>query len=252
MREIRENRAKRKLEQGQVVSVVGGENTSDIIDFLGQFGLDGAWIECEHGPVDWSQISDVTRACDLWGMASIVRVNTNEPWLIGRTLDRGASGIVVPHVNTKEDALRVVDGAKFGPVGHRGMYGGRQSYGVEGFHAKVNDQVLIVVLIEETEAIENLKEILTVDEIDVFFVAPGDLAQSMGFTGQMQHPEVQAVVDKAIADTKAAGRNPGALVTEATVESYIAKGAKFLLPSWLGWVGNGAQGYLERVAAAAK
>lgn len=250
MVELRQNMAKRKLEQGKVVTSVAGENTPDIIDFLGTFGFDSIWIECEHGSVGWSQIADMTRACDLWDMGSIVRVNTNEPWLIGRTLDRGASGIVVPHVNTKEDALKVVEGAKFGPLGHRGMYAGRRSFGVSEYHSKINSEILIVVLIEEMEAIENLQEILTVDEIDVFFLAPGDLAQTMGLTGQPSHPEVSKVIDKAISDIISAGRVPGTLVTNDTMEDYIRKGVRFLNVQWNNWMASGAEEHLSRMRSA--
>ena len=101
---MRENRAKQKLQSGQVVTVTSGHQSSDMIDFLGPLGFDAVWIETEHGPVSWEQIGDMSRACDLWGMSPIVRVNANEPWLITRTLDRGATGIVVPHVSTKAEA----------------------------------------------------------------------------------------------------------------------------------------------------
>src|SRR6266852_3607657 len=105
---------KNRLREGKAVTVLSGHHNSDMIDFLGQFGFDGVWIECEHGGVDWDEIGDMTRACDLWNMASIVRVSSNEPWLITRTLDRGASGIVIPHVSTKAEAAKVVESAKFG------------------------------------------------------------------------------------------------------------------------------------------
>ena len=85
MAQMRENKAKHKLERGEVVTIVSGHNSSDIIDFLGQFGFDGVWIEGEHGPVDFADIPDMTRASDLWGMTSVVRVNTNTPGIIYRT-----------------------------------------------------------------------------------------------------------------------------------------------------------------------
>ena len=94
MAQIRRNMAKKKLAQGGVVSVVSGESTPEIIDFLGQFGFDGAWLESEHGAVDFADIGDMTRACDLWGMTSVARVTTNAEWLIGRTLDRGALSLI--------------------------------------------------------------------------------------------------------------------------------------------------------------
>ena len=101
---IRPNRAKQRLRQNQTVTTISGLQNSDIIDFLGPFGFDAAWIECEHGPVDWEALGDMTRACDLWGLTSITRVNANDPGLITRTLDRGSMGIVAPHVNSREAA----------------------------------------------------------------------------------------------------------------------------------------------------
>ena len=114
MPELRPNVAKRKLQEGQVVATVSGLQTPDIIDFLGPLGFDAVWIECEHGSVDWERLADMTRACDLWGLASITRVNSNEPWLITRTLDRGSMGIVVPHVNTREEAEKAAQSASAG------------------------------------------------------------------------------------------------------------------------------------------
>lgn len=233
---------KHKLRQGQPVVVLAGNHDTDMVDYLGQFGYDGIWIECEHGPVSWAQIGDMSRACDLWNMASIVRVNANEPWLITRTLDRGASGIVVPHVSTRAEAAAVVEAAKFGPIGLRGMFGSRRSYGVSDAFNRANEETLVVILIEEIEAVENLAEILTVDHIDVFFVAPSDLAQTMGYTGNASHPAVQGVIDRAISQIVAAGRTAGALAPdEASLTHYYQLGARFFLGSWLSWVAAGAR-----------
>ena len=94
----------------------------------------------------------------------------NDQGLIYRTLDCGAMGIAVPHVNTKKEAQNVVDGTKFAPIGHRGMFTSRQGYGVDNYFEVANSQTMVVVLIEDIVAIDNLDEILTVDHIDVFFV----------------------------------------------------------------------------------
>ena len=250
MAQIRENPAKLKLQQGEVVTVVSGHDSANMIDYLGQFGFDAFWIEGEHGPNDFADIPDMTRACDLWGMTSLVRVNLNVPGVIYRTLDVGAQGIVVPHVNTAQEARAVVDAAKFAPIGSRGIYPGRQGHGVEDYLSTANDHTMVVVLIEDIVAVNNLSEILTVDNIDVYVIAPGDLAQSMGHLGQASHPEVAAVVDRSIAQTVAAGRVAGALVNDGNVADYIGKGAKFLLTGWPAWVSSGAKSYLEKVAAA--
>ena len=241
---------KRRLREGKAVYALSGHQNSDMIDFLGQFGPDACWIEGEHGGVDWDEIGDMSRACDLWNMASIVRVSSNEPWLITRTLDRGASGVVIPHVSTKAEALRVVEAAKFGPVGLRGMYSSRRSYGVSDYHQKANAETLVVILIEEIEAVHNLAEILTVDNIDVFFVAPSDLAQTMGYTGQPNHPEVSRVIDNAIRQIVAAGRTAGALGTDENIDHYLEVGARFFMTSWNAWVGKGAANFRKHIDAA--
>ena len=248
---MRENRAKQKLLDGQIVTVTSGHQTSDMIDFLGQFGFDAMWIETEHGPVSWEQIGDMSRACDLWGMSSIVRVNANEPWLITRTLDRGASGIVVPHVSSKAAAEQAMQSAKFAPLGYRGMFGGRRSYGVPDYFKRANEETIIVVLIEELDAVKNLAEILTVQQIDVFFVAPSDLAQTMGYIGNHTHPAVQTVIDQALTQIVKAGRVAGTLVNDESVERYMDLGVRFLMNSWTGWVAREAGAYLGKIAAKA-
>ena len=249
---IRRNITKEKLQQGQVAVTISGNLSSEIIDFMGPLGFDAVWIECEHGTVTWDQLSDLTRACDLWGVTSITRVNANEPWLITRTLDRGSMGIVTPHINTRADAEQSMQSSKYAPLGYRGMFGGRQSYGVADYFQAANDQTLVVVLLEEAEALRNLDEILRVDHIDVFFVAPSDLAQTMGHIGNPGHPEVQTAIDSAIAKIVAAGRTPGTLVNDDNVASYVEKGVKFLMTSWNGWLANSSREFLAKVSAAGK
>ena len=249
MPEYRENRVKKKLQEGKSATVVGGLNNPEIIDFMGQFGFDGMWIEGEHGPITWEHVANMSRACDLWGMTSVCRVNSNEPWLITRTLDVGATGIVVPHVNTREEAERAAKSARYGPLGYRGMGAGRQSYGVTDYYRKANEQTLTVILIEDIVAVENLAEMLTLDNIDVYFMAPSDLAQTMGHTGGMNHPDVQAVVTRCIAQIVAAGKVAGTVANDDNVEGYIEKGARFFLTSWQPWIARGANQYLSKVAA---
>ena len=251
MTSIRPNNAKEKLKAGGVVTTISGLSSSDIIDFLGPMGFDAAWLETEHGSVTWDQMGDLTRACDLWGVTPVTRVTSNEPWLITRTLDRGSMGIVVPHVNSKEAAERAVQSAKYAPMGYRGMFGGRQSFGVSDYFHRANDQTMVVVLLEEAEALRNLDDILQVDNIDVFFVAPSDLAQTMGHIGNPGHPDVQRAIDESIARIIAAGRVPGTLANDENISDYLAKGVKFVMTSWNAWVARGAGAFLAKVEDAA-
>ncbi len=126
MVELRKNKAKQTLNEGGIATIAMGNMSGDIIEFLGPLGFDGMWIEAEHGPFDFQDIPNLTRACDLWGLTSVVRLHLNLQGLIYRTLDLGAQAIVVPHVNTAEEAQNVVDGGKFHPIGKRGMATSRQ------------------------------------------------------------------------------------------------------------------------------
>ena len=249
MPSIRANRAKEKLQRGEVVTTISGLQDSVIIDFLGPLGFDAAWIECEHGPVDWDALGNMTRACDLWGLTSITRVNANDPGIITRTLDRGSMGIVVPHVNSREAAEQAAQSTKYAPLGHRGMFGGRQSFGVADYFHTANDQTMVIVLLEEIEALERIEEILNVDNIDVFFVAPSDLAQTMGHIGNPEHPEVQAAIEQAIGKIVNAGRVPGTLANDANIGRFKKMGVKFLMTSWNAWVVRGATEFLQKAAS---
>ena len=248
---LRPNLAKEKLTAGEVAIVVGGFSSPDDIDAFGPTananGIAGVWLEGEHGGVDASTLGNLTRACDLWGISPVVRINENSQGLIYRTLDCGAQGIVVPHVNNAAEARNVVDGGKFPPIGKRGAYTSRQGHGVSNYMQIADDYSLLVVLIEDIIAYQNLDEILEVDEIDVFFVAPSDFAASMGHTGDIGHPEVVETMNDAFQRIAAAGRNSGATCGEADVGRYLGLGAKFLLTSTGPWLSAGAASFMNTV-----
>ena len=249
MKNLRPNKIKQKLSQGEISTVLMSpvSFSPDMVEFAGQLGFDGIWIETEHGAIDFKDIPDLTRAADLSGMTSIVRVNFNNEGLIYRTFDVGAQGIVVPHVDTKNEALTVVQGAKFAPQGKRGNFVGRQGIDVENYFENVNNETLVIVLIEDIIAVNNLDEILSVENIDVFCVAPGDLAQSLGHLGNIFHPEVQSTIDSAILKIIGANKIAGTLVTDDNVTKYVELGAKFLMTSFDPWIKYGAKRFLNKV-----
>jgi 4-hydroxy-2-oxoheptanedioate aldolase len=249
---IRPNPVKEKLAAGQVATILSGTNDPDLIDQLGTLDVDGIWLEGEHGGVDYADLGNLTRACDLWGKTSVVRVMDNDYATIYRTLDRGAQGIVVPHVNTRAEAEAVVEAAKFAPVGKRGMFTSRQGFGVDDYLKAANDQSLLTVLIEDIAAIGKLDEIIKVDHIDIFFVAPGDLATSMGHIGNMGHPDVQKTIDTAIGRIVGAGRVAGTLVNAGNVERYTRLGVRALMTGFFPWIQAGVKEILERAAAGAR
>ena len=249
---IRPNRVKERLAAGQVATIIAGTNEPDLIDQLGTLDVDGIWLEGEHGGVDFADLGNLTRACDLWGKTSVVRVQDNDYATIYRTLDRGAQAIVVPHVNTRREAEAVVEAAKFAPIGKRGMYTSRQGFGVEEYLKTANDQSALMILIEDIAATKQLDDILKVDHIDVFFVAPGDLAASMGHIGQMGHPDVQKVIDDSIGKIVKAGRTAGTLVNAGNVERYTKLGVRAVMTPFFPWIQAGAKDLMERAAKGAK
>ena len=178
--ELRPNRVKRKLAAGDIAYIAVGMTDPDDIDAFGPCGFDGVWLEGEHGAVDAANLGNLTRACDIWGLTSIVRVNSNDQGLIYRTFDRGAQGVCIPHVNTAAEAQNVVAGGKFAPLGQRGLFTSRQGYGVEDYFAKANDETLLMMLIEDIIAVGNLDEILAVEGFDSFIIGPVDLSISLG------------------------------------------------------------------------
>ena len=149
---------------------------------------------------------------------------------ITRALDRGAGGVQVPHVNTAAEAEAVVQYAKYAPRGQRGWSGWRAVLGEDAaeFAARANAQTLVAIMLEEAEALANLDAILVVEDIDVFFVAPGDLAQSMGYPGRTNHPQVVAAMEDALRRIRAAGRVAGTLTTPQLLDRHLELGVQFL------------------------
>jgi 4-hydroxy-2-oxoheptanedioate aldolase len=245
---IRPNRVKRKLAEGKTAFVMAGVADADTIEQLGPCGADGFWLEGEHGPIDFADISGLTRACDIWGMTSVLRIHQNEYGVIYRALDRGAQGLVMPHVNTREEAENFVRSAKFAPIGKRGMFTSRQGYGVPDYFKRANDETLLVILIEDIAAVRSLDSILKVDNIDVFFVAPSDLATSMGHIGDFGHPEVQKVLDGALTKIVRSGRTAGALTGNDGVERLANLGVRFFMTGINPWIEAGVKQFAQNAA----
>ncbi len=254
MRTIRPNLAKRRLAAGQHVIAIEGINHPDAVERLGPIEPHAFWFEGEHGIVTPQNIGDLSRACDMSGATSIVRVGRVEEQLIYRTLDLGAQGIAVPHVSSAEDAARVVDAAKFTPIGNRGIYTSRQGIGVSDYFHRANDETLLIVFIEDLAALDNLDDMLKVDHIDVFFVGPGDLSQVLGHLGDFAHPEVNKVVDDTIRRIVDRGRTAGTVGNFNNMERVSKAGAKFFLCNATAWIIRGfsdlRQSLAEREQAA--
>ncbi len=248
------NRLKRKVQDGKLALVSGNYENADMVDYVGSLELfDGVWIDMEHSPVTWGDLSGMSRAADLWGMSSVVRVRANDPTIISLTLGEGIDGVIVPHVNTRQEAEQVVQAAKFEPVGRRGTSGGRKAYGIGDWYARANGETFVAIMIEDIVAVENLSEILKVGDIDVFYVSHHDLSQSMGLLTQPNHPKITETFDRAIKQIADAGKIAGATVSEREMDKYLPMGVRWLkVPQWRSWISAGASAFVKKVQAQAK
>jgi 4-hydroxy-2-oxoheptanedioate aldolase len=248
--EMPNSRLKEKLAAGRPATVIAPfASSAGLVELLGHQGFDGVFLDVEHGPAGWEAVEHMTRAAELAGYSAVVRVQSNDASTITRALDRGASGLVVPHVNTRAEAEAAVRHAKYAPLGHRGWSGWRSALGADPneYARLANEQTLVVVLLEEVEALDNLEDILKVDHIDVFFVAPGDLAQSMGLPGQVGHPQLLAAVDGALGRIRAAGRVSGTLTTPRQLDHHLELGVQFLYIGLASLLNPAAAEFIGRV-----
>ena len=187
---------KQKLCNGEVVLGTWNSIPSpSIVNVIGCSGLDFVVIDAEHDPANMVIAEDLIRATEVSGMSPIMRVSSNESHLVLRTLDIGAHGVQIPHVSTKKEAEMAVEYSKYYPEGSsRGLSpftrAGNYGKGAKDHTVRANENTLVVLNIEGTEGIGNLEEIFDVPNVDVIFIGPYDLSQSLGKSGKVDDPEV--------------------------------------------------------------
>lgn len=205
-----------------------------VVEIAGKAGFDFVIIDCEHGPLDMLAAEDMVRAAQLTGLAAVVRVSENNPVLISRALDIGADAVLVPQVSTKSDAERVVKAAKFSPQGERGVCryvraAGYSSVDKNAYFAQANKETKVIILIEGEEGVKNLPDILGVAGIDVLFIGPYDLSQSLKVPGQVEHPAVLARMQEITRQAQQAGKIVGTFVDDvAAAQRWAEIGIQFI------------------------
>ena len=226
---------KAALKQGQLL--IGSFfrlPSPDLVEIFGEAGFDFIIIDQEHGPVSPETTSNLVRACDLVEMAAIVRIPDNLPWFFQHALDVGALGVQVPQVRTAADAERAVQASKFAPVGSRGVcrnvraarYSARDRYVyLEGS----NRDTLVVIQIESKVGVENLKGILSVPGLDVVFLGPYDLSQSLGIPGQVDHPMVRSMMDQVVTACRRADVAAGVYADSVeAIRHWVGMGVQYI------------------------
>lgn len=170
-----------------------------IIEIMASAGFDWLTIDMEHSTIELTEAQNLIAHIQANGMIALVRVGRNEELLIKRVMDAGVDGVIVPMINSKEDAEKAVSYVKYPPLGTRGVGLFRaQKYGI-GFEEYKNwllNESIIIAQIEHINAVENLEEILKTDGIDGIIIGPYDLSGSMGVPGEYDSSEVKEVINK--------------------------------------------------------
>jgi len=207
------NRLKRDLVAGKpCVGTVVTLNSVAVAEMLARVGYDWLWFETEHTSLELESLQAMLAATNGSDVSTVIRVPWNDKTLIKRALDLGPDGLIIPLVNTREEAEDAVRAMKYPPWGERGAGMARaQSYGGQlGEYLQIaNDEVMVILMIEHYKSVENIDEILAVKGVDSVMVGALDLSGSMGLLGQTSHPDVEAAVQKVLAACKHAGKPCG-------------------------------------------
>ncbi len=205
-----------------------------VAEVLANAGFDWIAADCEHTDMGLAEFAAVARGLHGRGSIPLVRVRENDTLAIRQMLDLGAMGVIVPLVNTPEDAARAVRAAKYPPAGVRGFAFHRgNNWGVDfaDYAAGANDQIAVVVMIESKEAVENIDAILAVEGVDGVFIGPYDMSGSYGIPGQTGDPIIQNACARVVAACRKAGKAAGMHVVIPTPEAIakaVADGFTFL------------------------
>lgn len=182
-----------------------------VVECLGQTGLDFIIIDNEHGPFETESTMDYIRACDSVNLTPLVRVREVSRPAILKPLDIGAKGLIVPCIETVEQAKKVVEYGKFSPIGKRGFCPSRKDYWgyshpqgqpIEVGMQKENENTLLILQCETVGCLENIETIVSMDGVDGIFIGPFDLSISMGIPGQFDNPEFLKAVERILAACK--------------------------------------------------
>ncbi|MBP6018990.1 MAG: HpcH/HpaI aldolase/citrate lyase family protein [Burkholderiaceae bacterium] len=231
---MQDNAFKRALKSGDVqFGLFLALADSYSAELLATTGFDWLLIDGEHGPNDLRSILRQLQAVAPWPGATLVRMPDHNPTTIKQLLDAGVQNLLVPMVESADQARALVQATRYPPAGVRGvataMARAAQWNGVSDYMDRANDEICLIVQMESVAGLHALDEILAVDGVDAVFIGPADLAASMGYPGQSGQPQVeQAVLDslpRIIAAGKAAGIFSGDM---AGIQRYRDHGANFI------------------------
>jgi len=229
------NRLKEKLKDNKfVIGPFLKLPSPAVVEIMGLSGFDYVIIDCEHGPLNILVAEDMVRAAHLAGISAVIRVRENNAGMISQALDIGADAVQVPQICSKKDAEELLKAAKFYPRGERGVcrYVRAAEYSAiekTEYFKKANRDSMVIIHIEGQEGIDNFDEIISVDGIDVVFIGPYDLSQSLGLPGQINHPLVEEKMKQVVEKARSNGKYVGTFVDDMeTGNKWIKLGVQYI------------------------
>lgn len=249
---MRTNRMKAKLNSGEPVFGLSVMIPSpQLVEMAGGLGFDWVLLDCEHGTIALETLELMIMAAEASGITPIVRPRSRHADEILQVMDRGAAGVQIPHVNSAADARDAVAAVKFHPQGRRSLAVGTRAsrYGLGlsmgDYVAAANRETLVCVQIEDEAALPNVEEMLTVDGVDVFFIGPSDLSQSMGYPGNPKAEPVAKAIESTLQKIIAAGKTPGMPASAEAVRATVARGVRYIYTHVPNLMAAGAGAYLK-------
>lgn len=227
------NAFKAALARGELQIGLWSSLCSPIVaEIIGHSGFDWILVDTEHSPNEPPAVLAQLQALQAGTATPIVRPAWNDPVLLKRLLDIGTQAVLVPFVQTAEEAAKAVAACRYPPAGIRGItVSGRGSrYGrVPDYLNRADAEICVLVQVETAEALAQLEAIASVDGVDGVFIGPADLSASLGHIGNPGHPEVQAAIKGAVERLAAVGKPAGILTpSEADARRYIEWGYRFV------------------------
>jgi len=177
-------------------------SSPEVAETMALAGFDWLWVDMEHAAMSYETATHMLMAIQGHGLLGIVRVTGTDPFMIKRTLDLGADGLIVPMVNSAEEAQTAVRAAKYPPDGFRGVGIARaQGYGFRfgEYVRRANRDIPVIIQVEHIDAVHQIDAIVQVPGIDVIFIGPYDLSGSLGVPGQIGHPKVEEAIGEVVA-----------------------------------------------------
>ena len=249
-----ENRTKARLAAGEAAfGCFVRTPEPSLIEYVAMLGWDFLVFDAEHGTLQPGEVEDLCRAVEPRGTTPIVRVTTNDPPTILRFLDTGVHGVHVPWVNSAAEVERAVQSVKYTPRGIRGLAGSRASeWGINepiGEYVKrANRETLVVIHIETQDAVDAIDEYLAVDGVDVLFIGPTDLSQSLGHPGDLKHPDVLRAMDRVADSVVGSGKTLGLYAgTVDMTKEWLDRGARYFTTSLEPFLRDGMRAHLRDV-----